>query len=91
MEYLARFAKYDIDQYNCTDWALEVFNHVRSPLNQLVIPKFDVPYSDIPDGSSTPQGLYLKLQEMKKIGRAGSGECGYRISERICGGEQGGV
>jgi hypothetical protein len=68
IQYLGRFVKYDIDEYNCTDWALEVFNYVRSPLNQLVIPKYDLPGDAAPYGTSTPSGLYQKLQQIKKAG-----------------------
>jgi hypothetical protein len=66
MLYLGRFVKYDIDEYNCTDWALEVFNTARNSASQLIIPKFDLPYGEAPNGSNTPQGLYIKLQQMKK-------------------------
>ena len=64
MEYLSKFVKYDIDDYNCTDFALEVFNSIRS--NPLNIQKMDIPGTMSPKGSSTPQGLYLTLQQMKR-------------------------
>jgi len=61
--YLARFVKYDIDEYNCTDWALDVFNEIRS--DKLEIPKYDIPGGMAPYGTHTPQGLYQKLKQMK--------------------------
>lgn len=61
--YLARFVKYDIDEYNCTDWALDVFNDIRS--DKLEIPKYDIPGGQAPGGTKTPQGLYNKLKQMK--------------------------
>ena len=66
MQYLANFIKYDIDEYNCTDWALELFNRVRS--DQIKIPMYDLPGAQAPFGTSTPQGLYQKLQSMKQMG-----------------------
>ncbi|MGI8600107.1 MAG: hypothetical protein ACR2KB_12715 [Chitinophagaceae bacterium] len=59
-----RNMKYDIDNYNCTDWALDVFNKTRPE-------KVSIPLSDIPGtvpsvGTRTPQGLYNKLGEMKR-------------------------
>lgn len=64
MEYLSKFVRYDIDDYNCTDFALEVFNSVRS--SALDIQKMDIPGAMAPQGSNTPQGLYLTLQQMKQ-------------------------
>lgn len=61
--YLSRYVKYDIDDYNCTDWALQVFNLTRS--DKLVIPKYKIPGGATPAGTNTPQGLYQKLTEMK--------------------------
>lgn len=68
--YLAKFIKYDIDEYNCTDFALEVFNYACSPSRQLAIPKYDIPGGMAPFGTSTPQGLYNKLKSMKASGSA---------------------
>jgi hypothetical protein len=66
--YLSRFVRYDIDDYNCTDWALDVFNQTVRPEEYLNIPRYDIPGGMAPNGTSTPQGLYIKLQEMKKAG-----------------------
>lgn len=63
--YLANFIRYDIDGYNCTDFALDVFNHSRGG-NQLTIPMYDIPGGTAPYGSATPQGLFNKLKDMKK-------------------------
>lgn len=69
--YLSRFIKYDIDDYNCTDFALDVFNYVRT--DKLEIPKYDLPNGESPYGSSTPQGLYQKLQQMKNASHPEAG------------------
>jgi hypothetical protein len=53
---------YDVDQYNCTDWALDIFNSVRT--TKLEIPLYGIPDSPMTQGSRTPQGLYNKLQQM---------------------------
>ena len=62
--YLSRFIKYDIDNYNCTDFALDVFNKTRA--DKLEIPLYDIP-SNLPStGTRTPQGLYNKLKSMQQ-------------------------
>jgi hypothetical protein len=67
ISYLARFVKYDIDDYNCTDFALEVFNSARIS-NPIEIPKYNLPGGMAPNGSSTPQGLFNKLKSMQQAG-----------------------
>lgn len=71
MSTLSKRIQYDIDDYNCTDFALEIFNFNR-PANAIEIPKIEIPGTTTNNsfGSNTPQGLYIKLAEMK----AGSGE-----------------
>lgn len=69
MLYLKNSIKYDIDEYNCTDFALHIFNFIR-PGNPIVIPKYDIPGGMAPNGTSTPQGLYQKLSSMKEEGGA---------------------
>jgi hypothetical protein len=59
--------RYDIDNYNCTDWALAVFNKAGYGLD---IPLYAVPGTLPSAGTSTPQGVYNKLKEMKKSGAA---------------------
>ena len=54
--------KYDTDQFNCTDFALDIFNYVRTPLE---IPRYSIPGGIGTFGTRTPQGLYVKLNEMK--------------------------
>jgi hypothetical protein len=54
-----------MDEFNCTDFALEVFNYVRTPLQ---IPKYAIPGGIGTNASNTPQGLYIKLNEMKTNG-----------------------
>ena len=71
IEYLSNFIRYDIDEYNCTDFALDVFNNVRGS-NQLTIPKYDIPGGAAPFGTNTPQGLYQKLIAMKALGNGES-------------------
>jgi hypothetical protein len=66
IRYLARFIKYDVDEYNCTDFAMDVFNKIRS--NKLEVPMIHIPGGIAPSGTRTPQGLYLKLQQMKRAG-----------------------
>lgn len=68
---LARFIRYDIDDYNCTDWAIEVWRQAVSPSVWFDIPRFQIPGSLSPTGTSTPQGLFLKLREMKQAGTPG--------------------
>ena len=68
---LANFIQYDIDDYNCTDFALEVFNHKRAG-SQLEIPMYDIPGGNASNGTATPQGLYQKLLSMKKHSDPGS-------------------
>lgn len=67
IEYLANFIKYDIDDYNCTDFALEVFNYKRGG-NHLTIPMFNIPGGMAPNGTTTPQGLYQRLKAMRDQG-----------------------
>jgi hypothetical protein len=57
--------KYDMDEFNCTDFALEVFNYVRTPLE---IPQYGIPGGIGTNASNTPQGLYVKLRDMKNGG-----------------------
>ena len=71
IQYLANFIKYDIDEYNCTDFALDVFNYQRGG-NQLTIPLYDIPGGTAVNGTATPQGLYQKLNLMKKANDAES-------------------
>lgn len=66
IRYLAGFIQYDIDEYNCTDFALDVFNKIRT--NKLEIPMYDIPSGITAGGTRTPQGLYQKLKQMKEGG-----------------------
>ena len=67
--YLSHFIKYDIDDYNCTDFALEIFNYRRGS-DKLTIPMYDIPGGMAPTGTATPQGLYIKLKASKESGGA---------------------
>ena len=63
--YLSHSIKYDVDEYNCTDFALEIFNLVREPRDAIEIPMYDIPGGMAPNGTATPNGLYDKLKDMK--------------------------
>jgi len=67
IENISASASYDIDQYNCTDFALQVFNFVRSG-NELIIPLYIIPGETLGIQSKTPQGLYQKLWSIKEAG-----------------------
>ena len=54
--------KYDIDNYNCTDWAMDVFNAAGGNLQ---IPLYDIPGNVPSIGTRMPNGVYNKLKEMK--------------------------
>lgn len=60
---------YNISHYNCTDFALDVFNAAGGGLT---IPRHGVPGFEIDGGSNTPQGLYEKINQLKNNGTAGT-------------------
>ena len=60
--------RYDIDDNNCTDWAIAVFNATLAGQEHLEIPLYNIPGGEAPYGTSTPQGLYNKLREMQNAG-----------------------
>jgi hypothetical protein len=60
--------KYDIDEYNCTDWALAIFNLQRA--NKLTIAKYSLPGGQTRSGTSTPQALYQELKSIRILGGA---------------------
>jgi hypothetical protein len=66
---LNNYVRYDIDDYNCTDLALEVFNQAR--IDPLLAVPVAIPGGMRPD-SNTPQGLYMALNKMKESGNAES-------------------
>ena len=55
--------QYDIDNFNCTDWALDIFNKQGYGLQ---IPLYDIPGNLPSVGTSTPQGVFNQLMQMKK-------------------------
>lgn len=69
LRYLARSVTYDLDEFNCTDLAVRVFNAARN--NKLDIPLYQIPGGITAGGTSTPQGLY---QQLKAIYNAGGAE-----------------
>lgn len=64
--------KYDIDGYNCTDWAIEIWRSAANPSIWFEIPKFHMPGSLSPYGTNTPQGLYVKIKELQAAGVRGA-------------------
>ncbi|MGV3596054.1 MAG: hypothetical protein ACO1NK_12450 [Sediminibacterium sp.] len=59
---------YNLSSFNCTDFALTVFNAAGA---NLTIPKYQIPAYGSTSGSNTPQGLYKKLMEMGAAGNTG--------------------
>jgi len=53
---------YDVDEYNCTNFALDVFNSIRGI--GLSIPLYGIPGSPLTQTTATPGGLYNKLKQM---------------------------
>lgn len=68
LSYMDNVAKhdYDIDDYNCTDFALEAFNLSREE-NPIEIQKFAIP-GGRNDNTSTPGALYNKIKNMQIFG-----------------------
>lgn len=66
IERLGSVVKYDIDDYNCTNFALDVFNKVRS--EKIIIPLYNIPGNYPATGTKTPQGLFALLNNMKEAG-----------------------
>jgi hypothetical protein len=62
IQQLARFIKYDVDDYNCTDFALDVFNKTGYNIN---IPLYDIPGNYPSTGTRMPVGVYNKLRHLK--------------------------
>ncbi|PZR29109.1 MAG: hypothetical protein DI535_03595 [Citrobacter freundii] len=60
-------AIYNLNHYNCTDFALDVWNAASSNQTYLEIPKLHIPGSSYP-ASNTPQGLYVQIQGLKASG-----------------------
>ena len=69
INYLSNLANrdYDIDDYNCTDFALEVFNSSRMG-NPIEIQKYPIPSGVTYKNMSTPGALYNKLSIMQHAG-----------------------
>jgi len=58
---------YTLDHYNCTDFALAIWNAAASDDSYLQIPQIHIPGSMYP-ASNTPQGLYLQIKGLKESG-----------------------
>ncbi|MBL7697134.1 MAG: hypothetical protein JNK79_03210 [Chitinophagaceae bacterium] len=65
-----KMAKYDIDDFNCANFAIEAFNSARSN-DPLIVPKHNIPGGTTRKGSETPQGLYRELFRLKRDKMAG--------------------
>ena len=63
--------KYDIDNYNCTDWAMDVFNAAGGNFQ---IPLYDIPGNYPSVGTRMPNGVYAKLKEMKNANDPRAGD-----------------
>lgn len=57
--YLAGHANYDLNDYNCTDYAIEIYNST-SPRGNLIVPDWIGP-DGITNFGTTPNGLYNVL------------------------------
>jgi hypothetical protein len=87
MQRLARNRQYDIDEYNCSDFALDVFNAARS--QPLEIPMYHIPGGMTAGGTRTPQGLYNKLKAMRNAGDPESNNITVDIYKAWAGGSNG--
>lgn len=63
--YLAGHNSYDINDYNCTNYAIEVFNTVRDSSSEISIPDWTWGPKNF---GQTPNGLYKEMAEMKANG-----------------------
>lgn len=81
INYLGNLASrdYDIDDYNCTDFALEVFNLSRIS-NPIEIQRYPIPGGGMYTNTSTPGALYNRLSIMQ---HAGTGKAGVAFSSCI--------
>ena len=55
--------KYDIDNFNCTDWALDVFNAAGA--YQLDVPRYDIPGNYPSSGTRMPSSIYITVRNIK--------------------------
>jgi len=71
-------SNYDLVNFNCVNFSVQVLNAIR-PSNPLIVPEFQIPGA--PQAlSSTPEGLYILLSQMKA---AGGAEAGYILTDEI--------
>ncbi len=83
---LAGVVKYDLDDYNCTDLSLDIFNVTRT--EKLEVPLYQIP-SGKSVGSRTPNGLYYKLHQMKAAGHPEANNIGAYFIKGWAGGSSG--
>lgn len=61
---------YSMDTFNCTDYALSIFNSIRDSSNSISVPDWiggQFPFDQVNYGT-TPNGLYKKINQMKTSG-----------------------
>lgn len=63
---------YNMTGYNCTTFALDVFNSARSSNNQLVVPNTVPQNTVVWTYGKTPNGLYKTIMDMKNSGVSGA-------------------
>jgi len=64
--------KYNLNNFNCTDYALAVFNAGLDNNNQLVVHDWIFGFVTPTNYGTTPTGLYKKIKEMKDTGKTGA-------------------
>jgi hypothetical protein len=79
--------RYDLDDYNCTDFALDVFNVTRADKIQIAMDF--IPNGNTNMGTSTPNSLYYRLHEMKAAGHSEANNITANIFKGWAGGSTG--
>lgn len=64
--------KYNIKEFNCTDYALTIFNAGLDNNNQIFVPDWVAGSVTSSNYGTTPTGLYKKIKEMKDAGKSGA-------------------
>lgn len=64
IQHISSVVNYDLDDYNCVNFAVDMFNSVR-PNDKIVVPK--VLYFGSGKSMSSPQGLFLELLRRNKL------------------------
>lgn len=61
----ANSMKYDLNDFNCTDFALNILNFIRPSNNKIIVPDWIGNTIDHHNYGTTPNGLYIALKQMK--------------------------